>query len=83
VPVTSPLREGTRVPLRASPSRDLRERVAGEAEPPSLAPTPVPVSLAELHDRLRGKRFGEKVHLVFEAYPPVTDPWPPPGRPFR
>jgi len=28
---------------------------------------------------LRGKRFGEKVHRVFEAYPPVTDPWPPPG----
>jgi hypothetical protein len=40
---------------------------------------PEPVSLAELHDRLRGKRFGEKVHRVFEAYPPVTDPWPPPG----
>jgi hypothetical protein len=32
-----------------------------------------------MHDRLRGKRFGEKVHRVFEAYPPVTDPWPPPG----
>jgi len=28
---------------------------------------------------LRGKRFGEKVHRVLEAYPPVTDPWPPPG----
>ena len=28
---------------------------------------------------MRGKRFGEKVHRVFEAYPPVTDPWPPPG----
>jgi hypothetical protein len=39
----------------------------------------VAVSLAELHDRLRGKRFGEKVHRVFEAFPPVTDPWPPPG----
>ena len=48
-----------------------------ESAPP--APTPEPVSLAELHDRSRGKRFGEKVHRVFEAYPPVTDPWPPPG----
>jgi len=26
-----------------------------------------------------GKRFGEKVHRVFEAYPPVTDPWPATG----
>ena len=45
-------------------------------------PTPSasePVSLAELHDRSRGKRFGEKAHRVFEAYPPVTEPWPPPG----
>jgi hypothetical protein len=40
---------------------------------------PEPVSLAELNDRSRGRRFGEKVHRVFEAYPPVTDPWPPPG----
>ena len=55
------------------------EPVASVAEPAPPAPTPVPVSLAELHDRLRGKRFGEKVHRVFEAYPPVTDPWPPPG----
>jgi len=54
-------------------------RVGEETEPAPLAPTPGPVSLAELYDRLRGKRFGEKVHRVFEAYPPVTDPWPPPG----
>jgi len=54
-------------------------RVREEAEPAPLAPTPGSVSLAELHDRSRGKRFGEKVHRVFEAYPPVTDPWPPPG----
>ena len=56
-----------------------RERVASVAEPPPPPPAPEPVSLAELHDRSRGKRFGEKVHRVFEAYPPVTDPWPPPG----
>jgi hypothetical protein len=55
------------------------ERVAPVAEPPPPAPTPAPVSLAELHGRSRGRRFGEKVHRVFEAYPPVTDPWPPPG----
>jgi ATP-dependent helicase/nuclease subunit A len=55
------------------------ERVASVAEPAPSAPPPVPVSLAELHGRSRGRRFGEKVHRVFEAYPPVTDPWPPPG----
>jgi ATP-dependent exoDNAse (exonuclease V) beta subunit len=54
-------------------------RVDSVPEPAPLAPTPGPVSLAELYDRSRGKRFGEKVHRVFEAYPPVTDPWPPPG----
>jgi len=53
--------------------------IASVAEPASHAPPPVPVSLAELHDRSRGKRFGEKVHRAFEAYPPVRDPWPPPG----
>ncbi|MBE0607339.1 MAG: hypothetical protein IH610_13765, partial [Deltaproteobacteria bacterium] len=47
--------------------------------PPPPAPSATPVSLAELHDRSRGRRFGEKVHRVFEAFPPVTDPWPPPG----
>ncbi|MBP2677464.1 MAG: UvrD/REP helicase, partial [Deltaproteobacteria bacterium] len=54
-------------------------RVGEAAEPVPPPPAPEPVSLAELYDRLRGKRFGEKVHRVFEAYPPVTDPWPPPG----
>jgi hypothetical protein len=53
------------------------EWAASVEEPPP--PAPEPVSLAELHDRSRGKRFGEKVHRVLEAYPPVTDPWPPPG----
>ncbi|HEX2721137.1 MAG TPA: PD-(D/E)XK nuclease family protein, partial [Candidatus Deferrimicrobium sp.] len=52
---------------------------ASVAEPTPPASSPEPVSLAELHARARGKRFGEKVHRVFEAYPPVTDPWPPPG----
>ncbi|MGB7631461.1 MAG: 3'-5' exonuclease, partial [Candidatus Deferrimicrobium sp.] len=49
---------------------------APEPPPP---PPPEPVTLEEMHVRGRGKRFGEKVHRVFEAYPPVTDPWPPPG----
>ncbi|MGZ8447807.1 MAG: UvrD-helicase domain-containing protein, partial [Candidatus Deferrimicrobiaceae bacterium] len=56
------------------------ERVASVPEPPiPPEPAPGPVSLAELHDRSRGKRFGEKVHRVLEAFPPVTDPWPPQG----
>ncbi len=53
--------------------------VAAAAEPAPPPSAPVHVSLAEMHDRSRGKRFGEKVHRVFEAYPPVTEPWPPPG----
>jgi ATP-dependent helicase/nuclease subunit A len=40
---------------------------------------PGPVTLAELHDRARGRRFGEKVHRFLEAFPPVTSPWPPAG----
>jgi len=80
VAVTSALREETpHPPATLSVPAISGEWGAGETEPPPLAPPPVPVSLAELHDRSRGKRFGEKVHRVFEAYPPVTDPWPPPG----
>ena len=80
--VTSDLRE--EAPRPAAPPAVPAiawERVGEEAEPEPLpsAPAPEPVSLAELYDRSRGKRFGEKVHRVFEAYPPVTDPWPPPG----
>jgi ATP-dependent exoDNAse (exonuclease V) beta subunit len=49
-----------------------------EPEPESLPlPAPEPVTLAELYDRARGKAFGEKVHRVFEAFPPVISPWPP------
>ena len=56
------------------------DRLAEPAELlPAPPPAPTPVSLAELHDRSRGKRFGEKAHRIFEAFPPVTDPWPPPG----
>jgi hypothetical protein len=40
------------------------------------------VSLAELRDRSKGKRFGETVHRIFEAFPPVSAPWPPPGMPL-
>jgi ATP-dependent helicase/nuclease subunit A len=45
----------------------------------AVPPPPEPVTLAELYDRSRGTRFGEKVHRVLEAYPPVASPWPPPG----
>jgi hypothetical protein len=54
-------------------------RVDSVPEPAPPSKPQEPVTLAELSDRSRGKRFGEKVHRVFEAYPPVTDPWPPPG----
>ncbi len=59
-----------------------RSGSAGESAPSAESPTPVPpppVSLKEFHDRERGKRFGDKVHLLLEAAPPVTSPWPPDG----
>jgi ATP-dependent helicase/nuclease subunit A len=51
--------------------------------PPSTPPPvlPDPVSLREFHDREKGKRFGEKVHLALEAAPPVSATWPPPEPP--
>jgi ATP-dependent helicase/nuclease subunit A len=48
--------------------------------PPIPVPPPVlpePLSMKEFHDREKGKRFGEKVHMALEAAPPTLDPWPP------
>ncbi|HWS14824.1 MAG TPA: 3'-5' exonuclease, partial [Candidatus Methylomirabilis sp.] len=81
VTVTAPLPElAPQAAARAAMPAIGGERPAEEAATvPAPPPAPPPVSLAELHDRSRGKRFGEKVHRIFEAFPPVTDPWPPPG----
>jgi hypothetical protein len=80
VAVTSALRgEASQSPAPLAVPPIAWARSASVAEPAPPAPMPEPVSLAELNDRSRGKRFGEKVHRVLEAYPPVTDPWPPPG----
>jgi ATP-dependent exoDNAse (exonuclease V) beta subunit len=80
VAVTSALREeAPHPPSPLAVATIAWARSGSVPEPVAPAPASEPVSLAELHDRLRGKRFGEKVHRVFEAYPPVTDPWPPPG----
>ena len=80
VTVTSALpEEAPRPPASLAVPAISGERVVEEAKSAPPPAPPEPVSLAELHDRSRGKRFGEKVHRVFEAYPPVTDPWPPPG----
>ena len=80
VEVTSALREkAPRLPAPLAAPAIHGASAGEEAGPAAPAPTPAPVSLAELHDRSRGKRFGEKVHRALEAYPPVTDPWPPPG----
>jgi len=79
VAVPLPLREEARaaeVPVFPS----LPPESAAETMPEGLpAPEPEPVTLAELYDRARGKRFGEKVHRVFEAFPPLSSPWPPEG----
>jgi ATP-dependent helicase/nuclease subunit A len=80
IAVTSALREETpHLPAPIAVPSIAPARVGSVPEPPPPAKNPEPVSLAELGDRSRGKRFGEKVHRVLEAYPPVTDPWPPPG----
>ncbi|TRZ97167.1 MAG: hypothetical protein D4R80_07515, partial [Deltaproteobacteria bacterium] len=80
VTVTAALCEEKAPPLARLPAPAISgEWVASVVESPPTAPSPEPISLAELHDRSRGKRFGEKVHRVFEAYPPVGDPWLPPG----
>ena len=65
-----------------APSRGVIPSVpaGGEArDAPAVPPPQEPVTLAELYDRSRGIRFGEKVHRVLEAFPPVASPWPPPG----
>ena len=80
VAVTSALREeAPRPPAPLDAPAISAGWVVPVAEPDRPSPAPEPVSFAELHDRSRGKRFGEKVHRAFEAHPPVTDPWPPPG----
>jgi hypothetical protein len=48
--------------------------------PPASVPPPVlpePLSMKEFHDREKGKRFGEKVHMALESAPPTVVPWPP------
>jgi ATP-dependent exoDNAse (exonuclease V) beta subunit len=83
VAVTSVLRKEAQRPPAPLPVPAIAAARAGSVpEPVPPSPAPEPVSLAELHGRSRGKRFGEKVHRVFEAYPPATDPWPPPGAAF-
>jgi len=78
VAVSAPLGEEARVAEAAGPLPSLPgEGEAEDASPPISMPEPV--TLAELHDRARGRRFGEKVHRVFEAFPPLTSPWPPEG----
>ena len=80
VAVTSDLRvEAPRSPTHAAAPPIARALAVSAGEPVPPSPMPGTVSLAELNDRSRGKRFGEKVHRVLEAYPPVTDPWPPRG----
>jgi ATP-dependent helicase/nuclease subunit A len=78
VAVTSALREEAPRPVAPLVVPSIAWEGVGEAAEP-VPSAPAPVSLAESHDRSRGKRFGEKVHRLLEAYPPVTDPWPPSG----
>ncbi len=74
VPVGAPLGVAA-VPEPALPDIAFVAHFVPPPEPPPPRP-PEPVSLAEFHERERGKRFGDKVHLVLEAQPPVLAPWP-------
>ncbi len=78
VPVAAPLDIAAPVHPRAAPDPAPTGECALPPPEPPPAP-PEPVSLKEFHDRERGKRFGDKVHLAFEAAPPVVSPWAPSG----
>ncbi len=82
VPVAAPLEVADVSPPAAlvhpptAPDLACADECAAPPGEPSPLP-PEPVSLKEFHDRERGKRFGDKVHLALEAAPPVAAPWPP------
>ena len=80
VPVSAPLpaEAHAAVPRAAVPPVPPED---GTRDAPAIPPPAEPVPLADLYERSRGKRFGEKVHRALEAYPPVVSPWPPPGAP--
>jgi ATP-dependent helicase/nuclease subunit A len=81
VPVSAPLsaEAPAAVPRAAIPTVPPED---GTRDAPAVPPLPEPVTLAELYERSRGTRFGEKVHRVLEAFPPFASPWPPPGAPL-
>lgn len=74
VPVSTPL------PVAASPpapSPDLTFAKEWTPEAPVPVPAiPVTETLTEFHEKEGGRRFGDKVHRVLEASPPVCAPWP-------
>jgi ATP-dependent helicase/nuclease subunit A len=78
VAVAEPLGEEPEAPAAGWNPPPLPEEGEAEGAAP-VSPVPGPVTLAELYDRGRGRRFGEKVHRFLEAFPPVTSPWPPAG----
>ncbi|HEX9204501.1 MAG TPA: UvrD-helicase domain-containing protein [Candidatus Deferrimicrobiaceae bacterium] len=78
VPVSGPLPSGAPPSPSGSAIPQIPPAVEAPA-PPVLPQLPEPVTLAELFDRFRGTRFGEKVHRALEAFPPVASPWPPRG----
>jgi hypothetical protein len=76
VEVAEPLPEETRSPEAPPiPPIPVEEREAAPEAP--APPAPEPVTLAELYDRDRGKRFGDKVHRLLELFPPLVPRWPP------
>jgi ATP-dependent exoDNAse (exonuclease V) beta subunit len=81
VDVAAPLAAAAEEPEAAGPFPSPPADGEPEGTTP-LVPVSEPVTLAELYDRARGKRFGEKVHRVLEAFPPLTPAWPPPGVPL-
>lgn len=75
VPVPLPLEVPPGIPAESGPVGWTPPPVA-PASPPAASTR---VTLREFADRAAGRRFGEKVHRVLEAVPPVGSPWPPRG----
>jgi len=71
------------IPREDPPGTSPESRPIGRVPAPAIAVPPPPastrVTLREFADRAAGRRFGEKVHRVLEAVPPVVFPWPPGG----
>ncbi|GAB4373659.1 MAG: hypothetical protein Kow00128_23350 [Deltaproteobacteria bacterium] len=86
VEVAGPLREADRPESRGTDPVEAPAPKSFPVPPVPAASVDLPVAperipLREFADRAAGRRFGERVHRLLEAIPPVVSPWPPRGTP--